>query len=231
MNILGILDDFVGLFYPNLCLGCGEALYKNEKYICTKCLYSLPKTNFHKSRKNMVSELFWGKVPIQFATSYSYFHKKGVLQNIILNLKYKGEKEVGMELGKHLGRELKTSDFASIDTIIPVPLHKKRLKKRGYNQSEWIAKGISEIMGKPIDNKSVIRTINTETQTKKTKAQRWENVKDIFQVKNKNEIINKHVLLIDDIITTGSTLEACASVILKEKNTSVSIATLGVAGK
>ena len=227
--MFSFLHDFINLFYPNICLGCGEALYKNEKYICTKCLYSLPKTNFHKSRQNMISELFWGKIQVENATSYCFFHKKGLLQNIIHNLKYKGVKEVGQELGKHLGSELIESDFSAIDVVVPVPLHNKRIKERGYNQSEWIARGIAGVMEKPLDNKSIIRAVNTETQTKKTRESRWDNVKDIFTVKKSENIVNKHILLIDDVITTGSTLESCAATILNEKNTKISIATLGVA--
>ncbi len=214
------------MFFPNICQGCEQPLTGKEKYICLKCLYTLPKTNFHNSRKNIISELFFGKINFENATSFCFFNKDGTIQNLIHSLKYKGVKEVGEELGKHLGSELNSSIFSDIDLIIPIPLHKKRQKFRGYNQSEWIAKGISEIMNKPIDIKSVIRATYTETQTKKNKDERWENVKNIFEIKLPENLENKHVLLVDDVITTGSTIESCAKTILEVNNVKISIAAI-----
>ncbi len=228
-QITSVLDDFLGIFYPNMCQGCGEPLLKHENFICSKCMFSIPRTNYHNSRKNMISELFLGKVKIEYATSFCFFHKDGILQNLIHSLKYKGGKEVGETLGKYFGSEINTSDFSNIDLIIPVPLHPKRQKFRGYNQSEWIAKGLGEIMNKPVDVKSVIRSRNTKTQTEKNKDERWENVKNIFEVVSPKDIENKHVLVIDDVITTGATIESCASTILDVKNTKISIASIGVA--
>ncbi len=223
-------SDFIQLIYPNLCMSCGSNLYKNETVLCTKCLYRLPRTNFHHDSDNPVSQFFWGRVKVETATSFYHFQKGSKFQKLIHQLKYHGHKEVGFELGKHFGTELKESDlFKDIDLLVPVPLHPKRLKTRGYNQSDWIAFGLSESMNIPVDTNNLYRHIATETQTRKTRIERWQNVESIFRIKKQNAFENKHILLIDDVITTGSTLEACASAILNVGNTKVSVATLAVA--
>lgn len=229
-KIFNILSDFVNLFYPDICLACGDKLLKNESVICTKCIYNLPKTNFHLEKINPVSQLFWGRVNIENATSYYFYHKGSKFQKLIHRLKYSGNKEVGFELGKHFGSVLITSElYKNIDAIIPVPLHPKREKKRGYNQSYWIALGINEIFKVEIDTKTLYRSIATETQTKKSRFERWENVDSIFKTRDNTTLKNKHVLLVDDVLTTGATLEACANSILETENAKVSIATLAVA--
>lgn len=229
-KIIGALNDFIGLIYPDVCSGCGNILLKHEKYICTKCLFDIPKTKFHDDDENVVNKLFWGKTRIEAATAYCYFHKEGILQQLLHQLKYKGKKEVGYLLGKYLGAELLESvKFSTIDKVIPIPLHPKRLKKRGYNQSEWIGNGIIEIMNLEIDNISVIRDTYTETQTNKNREQRWDNVKSIYKVCDENALKGKHILLVDDVITTGATIEACAQTILQIPDVKVSIAALAVA--
>jgi ComF family protein len=189
----------------------------------------MPRTAFHQDSENAVSKLFWGRVDIQFATSYYYYAKGSRYQKLIHKIKYKGEKELGQELGRLFGLELRNSPLADVDIIIPVPLHIVRQRKRGYNQSEWIAKGIASSLNKPIDTSSVERVSFSSTQTRKSRYARWENVEGIFSLKIHESIIGKHVLIIDDVVTTGSTLEACAVEVLKAKGTKVSIATLAIA--
>jgi len=230
MQMVRLIEDFINLFYPKLCAACGAHLLKQEKHVCTQCLYNLPKTNYHQYKENPVEQVFWGRVKITAATAYFFFEKENRFAKIIHQLKYRGKKEIGIEMGKIFGAELKDSiRFNKVDLIIPVPLHWKKQKKRGYNQSEFIALGIAETMGKSIDTTTLYRAIETETQTRKTRYERWENVENIFRLTSVDKITGKHILLVDDVITTGATLESCATTLLKENNTKVSIATLAIA--
>ncbi len=223
------LNDFFNLFFPDLCIVCNSHLVNQEELICTKCLYNLPKTNYHKEIENPVSQLFWGRTKVEYATGFFTFSKGSKYQGMMHKFKYHGNKEIGYVLGKSFGNQLRNSVFNQIDIIIPVPLHKSKLKKRGYNQSEWIAKGLSETIKKPLDIKSFIRSVATETQTRKSRFERWKNVEKIFKATNENALKGYHILLVDDVVTTGSTLEACANAILEIKDTKVSIAALAVA--
>lgn len=223
------INDFFNLFFPDLCVACNSHLVNQENLICTKCLYNLPKTMFHVDENNPVAKLFWGRTKVEFATAFFHFNKGSKYQGMMHKFKYHNCKEIGFVLGKYFGTSIKDSNFNKIDIIIPVPLHKSKLKKRGYNQSEWIAKGMSESLSKPIDSNTLIRKIATETQTRKSRFERWKNVDNIFGIQNADHIKGKHILLVDDVVTTGSTLEACANAILEIENTKVSIATLAVA--
>ncbi len=225
-GVFNIISDFFSLIFPQVCPACGNNLYKQENSICTKCLYELPRTNFHLCKDNEVARLFWGRVKLEAATSFYFYYKGSKFRNIIHQLKYKGQKDIGLYLGRLFGSELKHSDFTGVDIIHPVPLHYKKLKRRGYNQSEYIALGISERLEKPVITNAVYRATDIETQTIKNRYERWENTEGIFIIRNCNKLENKHILLVDDVVTTGSTLEACASEILKLKYTRVSIATL-----
>ncbi len=223
-------NDFLNLFYPRLCEACGNYLFKNEETICTRCLFLLPKTDFHLEKNNPVSILFWGRVNISYATSYYTFHKGSQFQKLIHKLKYHNKKEIGIALGKHFGESLKKSDFfKDIDLIIPVPLHPRKEKIRGYNQAHMIAIGLGQSMQKPVEINNLIRLIHTESQTRKSKLERWENVDNIFDIQLPDNLCNKHILLVDDVVTTGSTLESCARAILKAEGAKVSIATLAYA--
>lgn len=218
------------LLFPRLCVVCGDKLIEQEYWICLHCLHHIPRTNFHLDPDNPVSQLFYGRVEIEFATSFFYFNKGSKYQTLLHNLKYKGMKEIGEEIGKQFGIDLlKSSDFSTVDVICPVPLHPQKEKKRGYNQSWWIASGISQQMNKPISVDNLKRVTVTETQTRKNRFERWQNVEGIFELSNPEEFSGKHILLIDDVVTTGSTLEACAQAILSKTSARVSIATLATA--
>lgn len=222
--------SFFNLFYPDICQSCGDYLLQQEHAICTKCLFQLPKTNFHLIEDNAITMLFWGKVRIEYATAFAFFKKAEKMQHLIYQLKYRNKKDIGIELGKQLGLQLKSSDFfQTVDIIVPVPLHPKKKRMRGYNQSELIAKGIAFVMQKQVNFDNLYRTVHTESQTKKDKFERWENVKNVFQLKDSHLFRDKHILLIDDVVTTGATLEACAKALLKSSGCRVSVATLACA--
>jgi len=223
--------DFFNLFFPNNCHICDSGLLNGEDIICTDCLIKLPRTNYHLQIDNPISKMFYSMPEFKYATAYFFFHKGSVFQEALHQLKYKGMERVGEELGKLFGAEIVDSVFSEIDVIIPVPLHRLKYKKRGFNQSEIIAVGMSETMNRPLDIISVIRTVNTETQTKKNLEQRKENVSSIFHVKFPENLKNKHVLLIDDVVTTGSTLISLAEEILKIEGVKISVAALAVAGE
>ena len=201
----------------------------HESHLCDLCLFHLPRTNFEKDLNNPVAQLFWGRVFIELATSFFFYSKGSKYQHILHELKYKGKKEIGFEIGKIFGKEIMNSEFSDVDLIVPIPLHPSRERKRGYNQAEWIAMGLAEAMGKPLENKSILRITSSSTQTKKGRYDRWTNVEGIFRTRLPEKLVNKHILLVDDVVTTGATLEACATAILSIPETKVSIATLAVA--
>ena len=227
IKILRLWEELLNLFYPNLCQACGNYLFKNETAICSHCLYQIPKTDFHQQKNNPVSILFFGRVKIEYAASYFTFSKGSKFQKLIHRLKYNRRIDIGIELGKHFAYNLRKSEFFNdIDVIVPVPLHPKKQKMRGYNQSEVIANGMSKVMKIEVNTHNLYRSVYTESQTNKSKFDRWENVDNIFKLRNVTEFEGKHVLLVDDVVTTGSTLESCAMAILGVKDSKVSIATL-----
>ncbi|GAB1452588.1 ComF family protein [Draconibacterium sp.] len=223
-------NNLLEFIYPTLCITCENRLISQEKYLCMDCWLDLPISNFHRQPGNKVEQLFWGRVHIENATAFFIFKKGSNYQHLIHFIKYKGMKELGFETGRRFGISLVESPgFSAVDYIVPVPLHPKKQKLRGYNQSEWIAKGISESMKKPVSIDNLKRNLHTSTQTRKNRFERWENVENIFEVTRPNEFEGKHVLLIDDVVTTGSTLESCAFQLLQIENVKVSIATLAFA--
>jgi len=222
-----MLKDLLNLLYPLQCLACRKKLHQNECLICLDCLFHLPRTNFHNDPNNAVSQLFWGRADVKMATAFLFFTKSGRVQHLIHQLKYSQKPEIGVYLGKLFGRDLsKSPDFRGIDVIVPVPLHPKRAKLRGYNQSEKIACGLSQTMKIPLDSTSFVRRTHTETQTRKNRFSRWENVKEVFEVSNKNALRNKHILLVDDVITTGATVEGCIRKLTAIEGARVSVAGL-----
>lgn len=227
---LTLIDALIGLFYPSVCAACGNALYKWEHLVCTRCKSFLPKTGYELNEENPLARLFYGKVQLKAVTACFFFSKEGKVQHLIHELKYKGNSEAGVFLGQELGKSIKASPlFQDIDYLIPVPLHPKREKERGYNQSVVIARGVSETTGIPIGEKYLVRSVNTATQTHKTKDERWNNVKDIFEVRQAGQLERKNVLLIDDVLTTGATLEACALKLSMIQGITISCATAACA--
>lgn len=220
-------DDFISLLLPRLCYGCGNHLMRNEKLICTECYILIPRTNYHLKPDNPVSQLFWGRCLIDRAAAFSFYTRDSRIRKLIHQLKYKGIREVGSELGRIYARTLQSSGFLEeIDLIIPVPLHPSKKRQRGFNQSDVISQGISDVAGIPMDTKLLVRKSVTKTQTRKSRYDRWTNVQDIFRVTDQSRIKNMHILLVDDVITTGSTLEACANELLKAENVKISIVAL-----
>ena len=223
-------SDLFGLLFPNLCNACGNALLRHEKLICLKCLYDLPFTDYHQYADNRVAKQLWGRLPLNAAMAMLYFRTGAKVQNLIHNLKYNDRTDVGVLLGNMLGERLKTATlYQDIDLVIPVPLHRKKYKSRGYNQSTFIAGGIAAQMGIGISEDHLIRNNATESQTKKSRYNRYENMRDVFKVNSPEDIIGKHILLVDDVITTGATLEACANALLAIGAIKVSIAALAFA--
>ena len=220
-------DDFLSLLFPRICYGCGNHLVRNEYLICTECYVVIPRTNFHTMKDNPVEQAFWGRCKIESAAAFSFFNKGSRIRKLIHGLKYKGIKEIGHELGKIYGLSLKSSGFLdSVDFIVPVPLHKSKERVRGFNQSETIAAGISEIVGLPLITNAIERRLATSTQTKRSRTERWDNVEGIFVLKNPELLAEKHILLVDDVITTGATMESCVDAILKAENAKVSLTAL-----
>lgn len=224
-----LLNDFVDLLFPTLCLGCTNSLGANEKILCTRCRISLPETNQHKEPYDQdLLNKFAGKVPVQFLSSYLFFSKGGIVQKLIHSIKYKGQKEIAKEVARWYGYQLQseTTLINDIDVIVGVPLHKSRFQQRGYNQADCIAEGLSEAINVPMRTDVLVRNHFKESQTRKNRLERWQNVKTVFSVQNEREIENKHVVIVDDVLTTGATLEACAIELLRAGCKSVSILTL-----
>lgn len=225
-----LFDDFFSLFYPRLCAGCNTPLVKGEAVLCLNCLADLPRTNFHFDKENSVFHQFTGRANITFATAFCSFDKGGRLQHLLHQLKYKGSREVGLKMGMLFGFDLIQSQlYQEIDAIVAVPLHPKKEKKRGFNQSVEICKGLSASMNRPQILGNLVREVHTDSQTRKGRFERWENVSGIFRVKNSELLAGKHLLLVDDVVTTGATLEACCEPLLKITGVKVSIATLAYA--
>jgi len=225
-----LIDDFISLLFPRICAACGNSLWKQEETVCLSCEFHLPRTNFHLSLENPVSRLFWGRVNLESAAAYVYFNKGNRVQRLIHQLKYKGRKDIGIYLGRQYGQYLKYSPFfQTAQLIVPVPLHIRKLMQRGYNQSEQIAIGLGESMKIPVDPDAICRRKETETQTKKSRFRRWQNVAEVFEVKDPGSLETKHVLLVDDVITTGATLESCIRALSPIHGIRISVATIAVA--
>lgn len=224
------LADYIGgiaqLFFPHRCSGCGSDLLSRKQWLCIHCLQELPETGFSRAYDNPVEKIFWGRTPVAAATAQFYFTKKSSLQHTLHAFKYSGKKLLGIYLGKLMAEEiLQGQRFQTVDLIVPLPLFWSREKKRGYNQSQVLSEGMAGVLSLPVLSKAVQRRQLTSTQTKKTRIERWRNMENKFLVSDPSAVKGKHVLLVDDIITTGATLEACAQV-LHEAGATVSIAAL-----
>lgn len=224
------LADFIALLFPELCPACQASLVANERIICSDCSYNLPYTNFHLKADNVVAQQFYGKINVEAAYALYYFTKGGKVQNLMHHFKYMGMRQIGNLLGNMAGAQLiENPVFNTVDLIIPVPLHKSRLKERGYNQSTCFANGLTQKLNAIVEDNNLQRAVATATQTHKSRFARFENMQDVFVVKQPERLINKHVLLVDDIVTTGSTLEACGIELLKVPGLKLSIATIAYA--
>lgn len=225
-----MLHDFITLVYPRNCIACGNSLFKHEEQVCNYCYVHLPKSNFHVHKDNPVAKLFYGRVPLQLAGSFYIFQKTGSIQKILHAIKYKGNRELAALMGRWYAEDLSVAEeLNSADLIIPVPLHTKKQKQRGYNQSEEFAKGLSEKLNKPLNTTCLRRKEFTSTQTQKSKFERWQNVEDVFEVKDVQLLINKHVILVDDVITTGATLEACCHQLQDVEGIKISVLSIAYA--
>lgn len=208
---MSYIADLFSLLFPRLCCGCSGHLISAEKGICSSCIYRLPYTDHHLDPKNRIIRLFWGKVPVHAAMALLLFRKSGRVQRIIHQLKYHGRSDAGIVLGRMMAEQLlKTSFHQDIDLILPVPLHKSKMRKRGYNQSSCLAEGLAAVLQKPAHSGILLRKVATESQVHKGRYSRHENMRNAFAVSDAEALQGKHVLLVDDVVTTGATLEACA---------------------
>jgi len=221
---MDLIDDFISLIFPRICAACGNPLLKKETIICLSCEYHLPRTNYHLYSENPVNQILLGRIPLENCAAFLHFNKGNIVQKLIHQLKYKGRKDIGIYLGKQYGLDLKSSLlFQSVQIIIPVPLHTKRMKQRGYNQSEQFAIGLGETMNILVHTNALFRNKETETQTKKSRFLRWKNVKEVFMVSDIKSLEMKHILLVDDVITTGATIESCVNTLLQVPGIRISV--------
>ncbi|MFN4123118.1 MAG: ComF family protein [Flavobacteriales bacterium] len=224
-----LFKDILDLVYPKTCSSCGIALLDKENVICMQCVHELPKSEWHTQTDNPLTKLFWGRIPVFSAAAYYVFRQGGHVQRLLHQLKYRNMPEIGIKIGMLYGEDLADAPlFSTADYIVPVPLHKDKLKKRGYNQSACFGEGLVQVMRANLDTNLLIRTENTETQTRKSRYARWENVSDVFQVTDASRLYGKHILLVDDVITTGSTIEACAQTLLNSGVSKLSIASIAM---
>ena len=222
-----ITNNLAQLFFPHLCAGCGSDIIDNKQTLCLYCIDQLPVTNFHMHANNPVEKIFWGRIPVVAAASYLYFTKGSILQHLLHQFKYKGNKEVGSFLGRQMGTAfIQSNRFSQIDALIALPLFPSKERKRGYNQAAVLCEGFSAVTGIPFLNNLVVRTVSTETQTHKNRIERWQNMEARFELTSASALSNKRLLLIDDVVTTGATLEACGHELLKATGAQLNIATL-----
>ena len=225
-----MFKEIISLIYPHLCVSCGKSLHRAKWNICLSCRSTLPSTGFANQSVNPVMKLLWGKAEFSHASSCFYFRKKGKMQKLIHALKYKGNTKLGVELGKLMSKELMLSSaYKKIDLIVPLPLHPSKKMLRGYNQCDFLAEGISELMEKPVEYNGLRRIVATSSQTKKDHFERHRNVDQIFEIEKPEKFKNRTVLLVDDVITTGSTLASCAHELNKIENCKTIICTTAIA--
>jgi len=224
------INEFLGLLFPRLCHSCGQALFIHETAICTTCLYQLPKTKFHLDPESNADQVFWGRARIEKASACYYYTKNSKVQKLVHALKYRGFKALAIYIGGIYGKELKYSKYyQQIDLIIPVPLHPRKKRRRGFNQSEVFARGLAKSLDKPINTRVLYRRKASETQTRKSRFSRWKNVEGVFALRNPRVLEGKNILLVDDVITTGATIEACAHALQQAKSVKIYVAAMGFA--
>ncbi|TWO31350.1 ComF family protein [Seonamhaeicola sediminis] len=224
-----MFKPLINLFFPKVCYACLNLLNDNEDTICVSCRHDLPVTNFHFDNDQSIIKVLYGRANIEQGTALFRFEKQGLVQKLIHGLKYKGYEHIGFTLGNWLGGELRNiATYQNIDVVIPVPLHKNKLRKRGYNQVAKFGKQIALALNADYLDNVLVKITNTKSQTKKTRLARWKESNELFALKNLDIIENKHILLVDDIITTGATMEACALVLNQANNIKISVATMAI---
>lgn len=223
-----MFKDFLSLVFPECCYACNDTLIKSEYVLCSYCLHHLPKTNYHLESNNPLKQRLLGRVPVQDAVAYYKFTKGGQVQRLIHSFKYQGVKEIGEFVGGKFGSDLVKAGYSDrYDLVVPVPLHLKKLKKRGYNQAAILAQSIAKELGVEFCNTAIQKRISNQSQTTKTKFIRWKNVNEVYVAES--HVFNKRILVVDDVVTTGATLESCCLALIHEKAQSVSIASLAIA--
>lgn len=218
------------LLYPNLCVGCSTDVQSTHHCFCISCQRKLHPTNMHLLAENEFTERFWGRVPIVAGAALYYFNRKSPIQKALHQLKYQNQADVGVRLGRQLGNLLQHAPlFQAVDGIVPVPLHPKKERLRGYNQSALLAAGLSDALQIPVFSGVLVRQQFSESQTRKKRMDRFDNVQEVFSVRRPERIQGRHLLLVDDVLTTGATLEACGQVLLQVPDVRLSMATVAIA--
>ncbi|MEE4177470.1 MAG: phosphoribosyltransferase family protein [Bacteroides sp.] len=224
------LKEFFSLFFPRICPACSESLVAKGSLLCTACQAQLPFAHLAKEKENLMTQLFWGRVPIETGAPLFYFSKGSKVQHLIHRFKYQGYREIGPYLGRLHGQELKRSPhYQELDMVVPVPLHPRKERRRGYNQSVLFGLGLAESLEIPLVENRLLRIVPTASQTRKTRFRRWENVESVFHIPDLSVFENKHVLLVDDVVTTGSTLEACCQKLQEARGVKIYLATIALA--
>jgi ComF family protein len=224
-SVREICGDFVSLFFPRYCAGCEDALVKGEEFICSKCILEIPRTNHHLEQENAFYQKLRARIDVKYVMSFFAFTKSGRVQNILHTLKYRNQPAIGQMLGRVYAGDLVRAGYAKeFDAVIPIPLHAAKKRKRGYNQSEQFAIGLAEELKINCSDEWLKRNYQTQTQTRKSRLKRWENVKEVFSAIRTEELCGKRILLVDDVVTTGATLEAAARVVIKAGCKEISIA-------
>jgi ComF family protein len=226
-----IKDSLLHLFFPHCCAGCGTAIPGTASVLCLRCLNAMPETRFEKHPGNPVEKMFWGRLPLAAAAAPYYFTKESLMQRLMHQLKYKGDKELGLQLGRLMGHVLLSSERFAADVLVPLPLYPDREKKRGYNQATLLCHGISEVMHIPVLENCISRPRATATQTRKGRIERWQNIAGKFLLTGPELISGKTVMLVDDVVTTGATLEACGEELLNAGNLTLKLAALSMASR
>jgi ComF family protein len=225
-----MFQSLINLFFPASCAGCKNMLMSNENVICTACRHEMPLTQHHLNPENEAFKKFYGRIPVEHVSALLYFHKKGIVQELIHSLKYRGQEAIGRVLGEWYAEELKKiPNLNSVDIIIPVPLHPKKLRERGYNQVSEFGNALAKSLHIPVNNSILFRQVYSQTQSQKNRLGRTEGIDSVFDVTFSESHHNQHYLLIDDVITTGATLEVCAQALLKIPGAKISIVCMAMA--
>ncbi|QNR25567.1 ComF family protein [Croceimicrobium hydrocarbonivorans] len=227
MKLYPYIQDFIDLVFPPHCLACEQKLFRPERHICLACKAELPRTDFEKFHDNPVFRRFIGRFPLRFAGAWLHFQKAGKVQKLMHAFKYRDQEKLAVYLGRQLAKEWRDSPLlASPDVIIPVPLHPRKQRKRGYNQAQAIAEGLSAELKKPLVLGQLNRIRYRNSQTKEKRFNRWQQVHSVFQLKEPASLAGLHILLVDDVITTGATLEACLQSLAQAPDSRFSVLTL-----